>query len=251
LRKAVIIFLLTLNISCRVERISFKQDEGYDKRKIEFIIQNTERNNITNNDFFIERGEISIKNKEETKRYIFSVKHKNPDKYLISVRNSLGLEGARIFLSEDTVLINDRINKRLLYGTANSIENLLGLPSSFLKMAFGDIYILNNSSKKEINQNNNKIVVSQYVSGLISKSIINSRICKVSSGEFEKNAGKGTIFFKYSKFDRNGSHFPAVIEIKNEKVSEIVLIRIRKLKIPWAGEIEFIPGSGYKKEEIK
>ena len=251
MRKKVIIFLLTVNFSCSVERFGSNQEPIYVKNKIESIVYNTCKNNITNDNFLIEKGEISIKSKDERKRYIFTVKHKKTDEYLISVRNNIGLEGARIFLSDDTVLINDRIRKRLLYGTKNSIENIIGLPSSCLKMAFGDIIIGSDSSKRKIDQINNRIVVSEYLPGMISKSVINPRLCKVNTVECGINSGKGTIFFKYSKFNRKGKLFPAIIEIRNEKEDESVSIRIKKLQLPWNGEIEFVPGNGYKKEEIK
>jgi hypothetical protein len=251
LQKALIIFLLTLNLACSVERMGSKQEPIYAKNNIESLVKNTIKNNITDDDFFIEKGEISIESKNETKRFIFSVKHKNTDTYLISIKNSIGLEGARIFLSVDSVLINDRMNKRLLYGRINSIENITGLPLIYLKMVFGDIIIGSDSSARKTDLVNNRIVVSQYISGIVSKSVINPRICKMNMVECVKNSGNGTILFKYSKFNKKGKHFPSSIEIVNERESENVRIRIGKVQLPWYGEIEFFPGNGYKKEEIK
>ena len=38
-----------------------------------------------------------------------TIKYELPDKYLISIRSKAGIEAARIFITKDTVLINDRI----------------------------------------------------------------------------------------------------------------------------------------------
>jgi hypothetical protein len=251
LRKTLIVFLLILNFACSVERIGSKREAVLEKNKIGSIVQNIENNNISNFNFFIENGDIVIQNKDEIKRYKFTVKHKRTDTYLISIRNSIGLEGARIYLSKDSLFINDRINRRVIYGTTNRIENILGLPLSFLKMAFGDIIISSDSSKKIMDQNNNRILISQYVSGVILNSSINPKLSKVIMVECGKSTGKGKILFKYSKFNKTETRVPSIIEIKNKEEGISIKIRIKKLQAPWDGEIEFIPGDGYKKERIK
>ena len=72
--------------------------------------------NITNKDFNIIKAEIDISTDNEKQKLLGSIKYKTPETYLISIRNKSGIEAARILITSDTIMINDRINKKLYYG---------------------------------------------------------------------------------------------------------------------------------------
>ena len=67
------------------------------------------------------------------------LKFEYPDKYLISIKSRTGIEGARIYISEDTILFNDRINKKMYYGSSLYLKRKYGLTTNFLPLIFGDI----------------------------------------------------------------------------------------------------------------
>ena len=80
------------------------------------VFESTKNQNITNNGFFIQKAEIEIVTGEGKEKYLASIKFEKPDKYLISVKSRTGIEGARIYISNDSILVNDRINKKLYSG---------------------------------------------------------------------------------------------------------------------------------------
>ena len=53
-----------------------------------------------------------------------------PDKFLISIKSHTGIEVARIFLTGDSIMINDRINKKLYYGSTSYLKNKYGLTTA-------------------------------------------------------------------------------------------------------------------------
>jgi hypothetical protein len=205
---------------------------------------------ITENDYFIEKGTISIKNNNKLTKYIFNLKCKKTEDYLISIRNTAGIEGAKVFLTEDTVLVNDRINKRVLFGNPADIEKISGYPLFLIKIALGDL-ILNEKYDRTFEncKNNKKIFIVNYQGKLINQTVdcIKKRpiITEIEAGITNKNI---KIYFK--KYLKNERLYPVKIEIVNEERNINIRIKIERLTAPWEGNIEFMPGKGYELKRL-
>ena len=71
-----------------------------------------------------------------------------PDKYLVSIKSNTGIEIARIYLTEDSVMLNDRLNKKLYYGSASDLKKKYGLTTAILPVIIGD-YVNDGKSDEE------------------------------------------------------------------------------------------------------
>lgn len=251
MQKALIILLLILNCGCTAKRIVSERSPGSDEESIERIISAVRKNNLTLEDFFIEKANLLLTRDDKTTKILFSVKFIKPDKYLFSIRNTTGIEGARIYVTKDTVLINDRIEKRLLYGKPKDLEKISGLPYFIINIALGDLFFCENIGIIKSERINNQVILTQQCQGRLWNTVIDPKIGKVKSVIFSTGIKEETIAINYSKFGGKGNHMPMVVELKDLARNINAKVKLERMQIPWSGEIEFLPGKGYNKEEIK
>lgn len=243
--------LLILNSGCTAKKFISENTTGSETESAERIINNVRRNNISEENFYVEKGDFSVIMNNKKTRYIFNAKYNKPDTYLISIRSNSGIEGVRVYLTKDTVLINDRIGKRLLYGKPKDLEKMSGLSYFMIKAVFGDLIINGDTLKGEKKRIDNQVIVIQQFQGKTWKSVIDPKIGKVESTVFSNRIQKEAIIFSYSKFGRSGKYIPGIIDIEDLTNKVNVKLKLERIQILWKGEIEFIPGKGYTKEEIR
>lgn len=251
MQKTLIILLLIVNSGCTVKKFVSERYPNFNEESIERIISTVRKNNLTEESFFIEKANFLLTRNKETTKLLFSVKFIKPDKYLFSVRNITGIEGARIYVTKDTVLINDRIEKRLLYGKPKDLEKISGLPYFILNIAFGDLFFCENIEMTKSERINNQVNILQQCEGRIWNTVLDTKAGKVKSVIFSTKIQNESIEINYSNFKRKGNHIPMVIEMKDLSRNINVKVKVERMQIPWYGEIEFLPGKGYTKEEIK
>jgi len=243
-KKEIIVIILTFVVSsCVTSLKSLNNNEIYSNPEV--IIDETLRNNVSNYGFFIQKGKLDIKNENERTRLIFTVKHLPPDNYLISLRSVTGIEAMRVKLSKDTIIVNDRINREILYGKGEAFERIAGVPIDLLVLAFGDLSGVNIKFKVNNEIKNNTIDVYSNIKDINIISTINCNLKKVKKATVFTNQQGNMLVVNYSDFKRGNTMVPGTIDITNEKGNIRILIKIRKIIIPWHGEIEFIPGNGY------
>jgi hypothetical protein len=250
LRKTIVILFLILNGGCTIKRFIDEKTSDSDKESVEKIIDVVKNNNISKVNYFIVKGEFSVKINNKLTRLLFSLKHLIPDKYLLSIKSRSGIEGARIYLIKDSVLINERIGKKLLVGTPKDLEKITGIPFFIMNMAFGDLLLFDGNEIAESERINNIVRIQQQHMGKIWNSFLDTNVGKVKSAEFLIGDMGEKIKISYSKFQKTERHVPEVIVLKDPNKKMKVEIRIKRIEIPWDGDIEFIPGKGYVKEEI-
>jgi hypothetical protein len=251
LRKTLIILILVLNWSCSTNRFLSEKQANSVENSIEKIIADTRKNNISGEGYFIEKAEIFITENNSTVKYLFTGKFEKPDKYLFSIRTIAGFEGARIFITGDTIIINDRIKKRLLFGKPEKLEKLTGLSFFFVNVAFGDLILNGENVTNNTESRDNELILIQEYQEKLFKAIIDLKIKKVRSVAFFTGSQNEELSLKYSKYSKDPKHFPMLIEIRDYKRDLQARIRIKRLQVPWNGKVDFISGSGYTKEEIK
>ena len=66
------------------------------------------------------------------------MKYRLPGNYLVSIRNKTGMEAARVYVTHDTVLINDRIYRKLYIGSNEYLLKKYGIATNSLPLVFGD-----------------------------------------------------------------------------------------------------------------
>jgi hypothetical protein len=251
LRKAIILSLIVIFSGCSTGRLSSERKKTDLTGIANNILEELGKNNISKRDFSILKGSVSFKEADKSGKYLFSLRHKDPNCYLLSLRNSMGIEGARIFMTMDTVLINDRINRRVLYGRPEILIRLTGIPGVFKELLFGDIILNKNQHSGKVEVIDNKIYVSQSIDGFHIKSQIDINVKKISNTRLNKGPGTNEVQFTYQSFYKGPIPFPRKILIKSSNSSIDALIRIDKVDFGLIDSLKFVPGKNYMYEEIK
>jgi len=236
---------------CAVKSFVAESTSFSDEGSLEKIVSSVRRNNISEESFVIEKANCSMTRNNERTRFIFNVKFNKPDTYLLSIRNSAGIEGARIYISKDTLLINDRMGKKVLHGSPQDLEKISGFPLFVLKMVFGDFVPAGGNKILKSEKSSNKVFVLQEYQGNIFQYILDIKAEKVLSIVVKNSVSKEELTINYAKFSNSAKHIPGIIEVNDLYRNLHAKIRLDRVIVPWEGEIEFIPGKGYTNEKIK
>ncbi len=250
-RLALILISVFVLTSCATLKKSGK-NIVWDGGNAAFYKNDIKERNLTNQDFYIQKAEIEISTAGEKQKLLGSLKFKSPGKYLLSVRSRTGIEAVRIFISEDTILINDKIGRKLYYGSSSHISNKYGISASALPILIGDyidtkdrmsekVTCVKGISKLEGNLENKRI---SYV--------FDCKQGKIVSSDFNIQAETGGIAFSFGKFQIiNNKVLPGTIKIEDINKETIINIVIERISIEPIDNIEFIPGNNYEKIMLK
>ena len=240
--------MMILTPGCSVNRIRGNRNYRVSNEIIiGNIFENTKKQNITRNNIFIQKAEIEISNKEGTKRLLGTLKFEKPDKYLISIKSIAGIEAARIFISFDTILINDKISKKQYFGTPQYLKRKYGITTSVLPVILGDYINDDLSENRESKCLDGKLENEGIISGIRIKYIIDCKKGKSILASPENSSNEGSIEIQYSDFFEKGSIIiPGKIEIRDFTRATTIVIKIRKIESPWDGSIKFVQGNRYE-----
>jgi hypothetical protein len=253
-KKIIALAIITAILSgCSVSRRSGSGD-SYSGRDTgsDNSVGSIVRNNISNNNFYIQRADIKVTQENISARFTAGIKFRKPDTLLIAVRSKAGIEAGRAFITRDTILLNDRINKKLLIGKPEIIESKYGIDPALIFAVLGDVIVEEQEMETSLN----------CVKGIYRKEfrLGNKRVeytidcgrMKAVRAYFEGDINTGNITIDYSNIVLlNGVRFPQRIEIVDDLNSVNILLEVKKVESPWEGRIEFIPGSGYKVMKIR
>jgi hypothetical protein len=244
-----ILLLIFICTGCSVFRNAENRNGllKYDSKVNVTIPERVREKNITRNNFYIPKAEIQISTPEGNQNLIVGIKYCQPDKYLLTVKSRTGIEAGRILLSHDTILGNDRINRKYYYGSALYLKNNYGITDLILAVLLGDYVSDNSKPESTAGCINGKLEVNQILDGVRIKYVIDCKSGKSSSVIIANRLNEKEIEVYYDKFIISGNIItPGNILIKNLKRNTTIDIRIRKIESPWNGKIEFIPGSRYE-----
>lgn len=218
---------------------------------MEQLIDSVYRKNISYEGYFIEKADILINTNGKSEKFLLTARFKKPDKFLVSIRNTAGIEGARIYITKDSVFVNDRINSRLLFGKTSSLERKTGIPADLEKVAFGDLIFGNEQAVNHYESRDNQMFIVNIKDNYEWRISLDLSLRKVRAYEIT-NIGNGKKrSFKFDNFSKGNRPVPLLITFEDKERNINARLRISRIKIPWTGEIEFIPGSGYTKEVLK
>jgi hypothetical protein len=255
LRKIIfisVVFLIVLSGCSVLRKSSSTAGETVKEINDENSIGSVIRNNISNENFYIQKAEIKVNQDNISARFIADIKFKKPDTLLISVRSKAGIVAGRAFITKDTILLNDRINKKLLIGNPEIIAAKYGIDPIFIFAVLGDI-IVDEKELKESLECKKGIFRKEFE--INNKSVEYTIDCgkkKALTAYFEGDIKTGNITIDYSNImisDR--IRYPQRIEITDDLRSLNIIVEIKKIESPWDGKIEFVRGSGYKVVKIR
>jgi hypothetical protein len=201
--------------------------------------------NITYKNFYISKAEVEILSNERKENILCTVKHVYPGKYLISIKNRAGIEAARIFVSNDTLLINDRINRKIYYGENKILEKKYGISYVLIPVLLGDLINNDLAEKNKEECIKGLIRTNYFIEGFRIQYVVDCKIYKaIYAYVMEEN---NEIEFKFSKYFKKGNLlFPGLIEVDDKNSMVHIIINVKKVDFPWEGSIDFIPGAKYE-----
>ena len=214
------------------------------------ILKSTSLKNLTATGFFIQKGRITTYSSEARIVLFFTMKYSTSGNYLISLRGRTGIEAFRVFMTKDTILVNDRLNQRLLYGNPKDFAYISGLPVELLKISVGDFFV-NKPSLETAPANPGEIRLIDYFEGLSIHSSIDSRREKLKEIYINSGDGGNGISLEFSKYRDDSYNVPRKIEINDAYRKIKFVIQIDKYIAPWVGEFEFIPGKNYNRTPLR
>lgn len=231
--------------ACSVTKRSMRLTERISD-EIGLTYENLKSINLTMYDFNIRKATIELNGEYGSQRVLATIRYRQPCNYLINLSSWVGIEVARIFLTSDTILINDRINRRLFYGSPEYIEAKYGVSINTIPLLFGD-YIFDSHGiyEKCINGKIDfvKFIGDRRISGEISCS--NSKIINVLFGG---KSGAGDIKIQYDNFFvKHGVVFPRNIRINDNGGENSLIIDYSDVDFDAVGDLNFVPGGGYQR----
>ena len=215
------------------------------------VLESIENQNITNTSFFIQKAEIEVENLEKKDKFISSIKFEYPDRYLISIKSKSGIEGVRIYVSKDTILANDRINKKMYVGRSFYLNRKYGLSQKILPLIVGDIILEKKDGIDTEKCTGCELRFGQSIGGILLNYSIDCNKRKIIDVVQVNDSHREGVKIKYENFFKNGSILvPRLIEFYDAQSNTKIRIKIVRIERPWDGKVEFVPGRGYELIEL-
>ncbi len=242
----IALFLTLLLDACSVSRKSVgtnSSSEIADAKILESVIVN----NLSAENFHIQKADISVTQDNFSARFTASIKFRKPDTMLITVRSRAGIEAGRGLITKDTILVNDRINNKLMVGSPSVIGPKYGIEPALFFVLLGDLIVKETDKNKIINCTKGISTEEYEINGKRVEYIIDCKRRKATQAYFEGDVKSGNITIRFSDIaDIDQMKFPRLIEINDDLSSLKIVLEIKKIERPWNGKIGFVPGQGYK-----
>jgi len=247
----LLVFLLNTGCSVFINAKRHKTSEILYKKEDKFE-GGINQWNLSKRNFYINKAEILVEGLEKENKFFGSIKFINPDKYLLGLKTLTGIELTRILLTNDTLLINDRFNKKYYFGSSKYLKQLLGITSDFLPLIFGDIIGENMSDSILYKCNGGEINIEGYKKGTKIDYSFNCKKRKSNYAFIRNSLNQKEVQIIYRHFlEGKGFYIPREIDITDFNKKITIRIKIRKVESPWEGNIELMPGNGYEKLPLK
>jgi len=208
--------------------------------------------NLTINDFNIVKANVEVTNNGEKQKLIASIKYRKIGNYLVTIRNRTGIEAARALVTTDTVLINDRIYRRLYCGSNDYLLKKYGVSADLLPLVFGD-YLGGLTEVEVIKDCRNGI--SEIQGYHLNKELWYSVDCKrakVTSVTVSEKNGTAGINMIFGDIRSEGNFvYPCRISLEDVSGKTKISIEIVSVDFTDQRELEFIPGKNYERIILK
>jgi hypothetical protein len=207
--------------------------------------------NISNSDFYIEKAEIKISVNGEKQNLFAFVKYKMNGLWLVSLKSRTGIEFARARISSDSLLINDRMNKKLYVGISKEIEDKYGIPFKMLPILFGDIVLDNEYKPDSITCTGGISNIQIRYGSVETEYSIGCKAQKAVRAIIKSSQRKNMEIYYSGTKTFEGKEVPERITIKDANTDSIIEIWIKNINFKNIERIDFTPGREYKKILVK
>ena len=216
--------------------------------RLEMIISN----NLSNNDFYIRRADISVRQENVTVNLNASIKFRRPDSLMISVRSGIGVEAGKGFLTGDTVIISDRFNRKQIVGDPEEIRSKYGIDPALIFVLMGDIIVEKDDYRSILNCQRGEFRRQYNVEGRNVEYTVDCQRRKVRKVYLEGDIRSGNITVLLSGIVTEGIiTYPEKIIIHDDMKQLDIEIEIKRMESPWSGSIGTVGGKGYRVVTIR
>lgn len=249
----MILMLCSILAACSVSRKAGKYSDKSVKSDIdENSIESVINNNLSNNSFYIQRADINVIQNNASARFTASIKYRKPDTTLITIRSKSGIEAGRALITSDTIIINDRINRKVLVGSPLMLGSKYGIEPALLFTVIGDIIVEEKDKGRLLNCMKGVYSDRFEINGKNMTYKIDCDRKKVVEALFQGDFKSGDITIGFDNMNNyKGLIYPGKIELDDDMNSIKIVVEIRKIESPWYGKITFIPGAGFKVIKIR
>lgn len=238
------VFLVTLSGCSSVKKISIIDNGRNNFNGISYA--ELENFNITNNNFIIRRADIEILSKGQRKKLIATVKYRKEGICLISIRNITGIEAARIYLTRDSIRVNDRIGRRTYVISKEYLSGRYGFSGETIPLIFGDLILQDHERTLECKDD--KAVVNSGEEGKNLRYQVDCKGGKATQCIIQGGYENENIIFKFDKFrNSEGYTYPSIISTADSKGDTVIEVKIGDIEFVTDLIIEFVPGNNYEK----
>lgn len=251
--KILILILALFSVGCgTVKKKSTEEFAIAGVYNAEMFLQEVREYNLTKDSFYINKAEVQASMLGFNQNLIVSMKFKKPDSAMFIIKAKIGLEVARALITNDTIIINDRLNKRLILSGPEYFKRKYGLEPKLIYMIFGDFLLKPENIENQIKCQKNSSQIdfikdrNQYLMKFdcISKKLKEASIESITRGK--------KVEFKYDEFvGNNKKKYPilSTILVPDEDIN--LILRIEKIDTNWDGNIDFVANNGYRRKVLK
>lgn len=239
----IIIFFSGCSFIRKIDGKVLLENENNELSEIEKI----ERNNIHNKSVNFEKIRVTVENENERKEFLINAKIKGKDSILISLRSMTGIEVARMLLANDSIKVNDRINRKFYTGKEDDFVKKFRLSKEAIFLLFGDfVYSKVIDYKDCINDN-----TGGYINVLLGNKRVNylfdCKLNKVKKANIIGEINSTPVTIDFLKFKRYDNYFypNRVIVTGYEKDSKIEIV-FKDIIIPYSGSLKFAKMKNYE-----
>lgn len=220
--------------------------------KTEMFLEDVKEYNLTNESFYINKADVQASLNGFNQNLVISMKYKKPDSAMFIVKAKIGIEVARALITNDTVIINDRLNKRLIISGAEYFRRKYGLEPRLICMMFGDFLVKPDLIENEINCNKNLYQIDFLKDRNLYLMKFDCISKKLREASIENITGGKKIEFKFEEFvENNKKKYPELSTIFVSAEEIILKISIDKIDTDWNGNIDFVANKGYRRKILK
>jgi len=248
----VLIFALAVS-SCSVSRKAAKATEGaFPGESASNSLESVILNNLSNRDFYIRRADIKLRQENVTVSLNASIKFRRPDSLLISLRSSFGVEAGKGLITADTIMINDRFNRKLMVGDPEAIRAKYGIDPSMIFVLMGDMIVSRDDYRSLMKCQKGEFIKKHSIEGREVEYTVDCQKRKVKKVYLEGDLRTGNITIHLSEIVKEGSiSYPAKVVISDDLKELNVEIEIRRMESPWQGSMGSVGGQGYRVVKIR
>lgn len=212
--------------------------KNFQKAEGEIRAKDIVSNNLSNNSFYIQKASIAVTDGSISSRFLATLKFRYPDSLQISLKAKIGYEAVRIFMTKDTLIINDRINKKLRVGNPQDLRKKYGVDPDLIFVLLGDFIIDPEAESVNIKCHNGFADNRFVVGGRNLDYKIDCKLKKITGAQFEGEMKTGNLSIEFSGFyDVDGLIIPGVTLVSSDKSALTATIEVEKANRRYQGII--------------